>query len=64
MAPKEYLMYYLDILPAISFLIGYRSFAQHMAYAPVQSYSTENPENPDVDEEDERLYGEMHTADW
>ncbi len=34
-APKEYLMYYLDIIPAIRFLIGHRSFAQHMAYVPV-----------------------------
>ena len=63
-APKEYLMYYLDIIPAISFLIGYRLFAKHMAYAPVQSYSTDNPENSEVDKEDERIYGEMHTADW
>ncbi len=55
LAPKKYLMYYLDILPAIRFLIGHRPFAQHMAYALVQRYSTE---------EDEQIYGEMHTADW
>ncbi len=64
MAPKEYLMCYLDIIPAIRFLIGHWLFAQHIAYVPVQSYSTNNPGNPEVDEEDERIYGEMHTADW
>ncbi len=62
--PKEYLMYYLDIKPAIRFLIGHRPFAQRMAYEPVQSYSTDNPKNPEVDGEDEQIYGEMHTADW
>ena len=35
-----------------------------MAYAPVQSYSTDNLENSKVDEENERIYGEIHTADW
>ncbi len=60
---KEYLMYYLDIIPAIRFLIGHQLFAQHMVYAPVQRYSTDNLENPEVDEEDERIYWEMHTAD-
>ncbi len=63
-APKEYLMYYLDIIPAIRFLIGHRLLTQQMACAPVQSYSTDNPENPKVNEEDERIYREMHTADW
>ena len=34
-ALKEYFMYYLDIIPAIRFLIGHCPFAPHMAYAPV-----------------------------
>ena len=34
-APKDYLMYYLDIIPAIRFLISYRSFAEHMAYVQI-----------------------------
>ena len=34
-APKEYLMYYLDIVPAIQFLIGHWLFAPHLAYTPV-----------------------------
>ncbi len=37
-APKEYLIYYLDIIPAIRFLIGHRPFAPHLAYAPVRNY--------------------------
>ena len=63
-APKEYLMYYLNIIPAICFLIGHRSFAPYMAYAPVQRYSTDNPENPEIVDEDQQIYGEMHTVDW
>ncbi len=62
-ALKEYLMYYLDIIPAIRFLIGHRPFAPQMAYAPIQRYSTDNPENPEIVNEDEQIYGEMHTAD-
>ena len=62
--PKEYLMYYLDIIPAIHFLIGHRPFAPHMAYAPVQHYSTDNPENPEIVDEDERIYGKIHIANW
>ncbi len=45
-ASKEYLMYYLDIIPTIRFLSGHRPFAKHIAYAPVQRYSTDSPENP------------------
>ena len=63
-APKEYLMYYLNIKPAICFLIGHRLFALHMAYAPVQRYSTDNLENSEIVDEDERIYREMHTTDW
>ncbi len=63
-APKEYLMYYLVIIPAIRFLIGHRPFAPYLAYAPVRRYSTDNPEKPQLDNEDEQIYGEMHTADW
>ncbi len=62
--PKEYLIYYLDIIPAIRFLIGHQPFAPHLAYAPVRRYSTDNPENPQLDNKDERIYGEIHTADW
>ncbi len=34
-ALKKYLMYYLDIIPAIRFLIGHRPFAPHLAYTPI-----------------------------
>ena len=63
-APKKYLMYYLDIIPAIRFLISHQPFAQHMMYTLVQHYSIDNSDNPVVNEKDERIYGEMHTADW
>ena len=64
MAPKEYLMYYLDIITTIRFMISHRPFTQHMTYGPVQRYSTNNPDNPEVDKKDEQIYGEMYTADW
>ena len=57
-------MYYLNIIPAIRFLISYQFFVQHMAYAPIQCYSTDNPDNPEVDEEDKQIYGKMYTANW
>ena len=44
-APKEYLMYYLDIILTIRFLISHRLFAQHIAYILVQHYSTKNSNN-------------------
>ena len=62
-APKKYLMYYLNIIPAIRFLISHRPFVPHMAYTPVQHYSADNLENPEIVDEDEQIYGEMHTAD-
>ncbi len=63
-APKKYLIYYLDIISVIRFLIGYRPFTPHLAYAPIRHYSTDKPENPQFDNEDKQIYGEIHTADW
>ena len=57
-------MYYLDIIPAMCFLISHQPFAEYMAYALVQNYSTNNPDNPEVDNGDEQIYRKMHTADW
>ena len=34
-APKKSLMYYLDIILAIRFLISHQPFVQHIAYAPI-----------------------------
>ncbi len=63
-APKEYLMYYLDIIPIIRFLIGHRLFTPHLAHALIWRYSTDNPENPQLDNKDKPIYGKIHTADW
>ena len=62
--PKNYFMYYLNIIPVISFLIGPYSFASYMAYALVQHYLTDNPENPEIINQDEQIYGEIYKADW
>ncbi len=64
MAPKEYLIYYLNIIPAIRFLVGHWPFAPHLAYALEWRYSINNPENPQLDNKDEQIYGEIHIADW
>lgn len=63
MGPKEYLMYYFNIISAIRFLISYWPFAQYMAYTPVQRYSTNKPDKPEVNEENNQIYREIHTAD-
>ncbi len=57
-------MYYLDIIPAIQFLIGYWPFAPHLAYTLVRRYSTNNLENSQLANKDKQIYGEIHTADW
>ena len=63
-APKKYLIYYFDIIPAICFLIGHQLFAPQMAFAPLRHYSTDNPDNNDIDSnKDECIYREMHTVD-
>ncbi len=63
-APKEYIMYYLDIILVIQFLIGHQPFAPHLAYTPVRRYLINNPENSELDNKDKRIYGKMYTADW
>lgn len=45
MVPKEYLMYYLDIILAIQFLLDYRLFLPYFAYAPLWCYLIGNLEN-------------------
>lgn len=36
MALKKYLMYYLDIIPAIQFLLGHQLLISYLVYALVQ----------------------------
>lgn len=64
-ASKEYLMYYLNIILAICFLIGHQPFALYMAFAPVRRYLTVNLNNNDIDNnKDKHIYRVMHMADW
>ena len=46
--------YYRDPLTIVRFLLGQRAFRNCLVYAPVMEYN----------ESGERMYGEMHTADW
>ena len=56
-------MYYLDIIPAICFLIGHQLFAPYMKFALIRHYSIENPDNNNIDSnKDKCIYEEMHTA--
>ena len=56
-------MYYLDIILAICFLIGYCFFALYMTYAAVQYYLTKNPENLKIVNKNEQKYKKKHIAD-
>ena len=44
--------------------MGHRLFVPHMAYVPIQHYSTDNPENLKIVDKDEQIYGEMYITDW
>ena len=46
---KRYLIYYLDIIFAICFLISYQLFTLYMVYIPVKRYSTNNLDNNNID---------------
>lgn len=39
-------------------------FAPHIAYVPVQCYSTDNSENPKIIDKKEYIYRKMQIADW
>ncbi len=64
MASKKYLIYYLDFILAIQFLISHWPFVLYLVYAPVWHYSTDNPENPQLDNKNKQIYREMHIIDW
>lgn len=47
-ASKEYLIYYLDIIHAIYFLISYWLFVLYMKYAAVRYYSIDNSNDKNI----------------
>lgn len=49
MALKEYVIYYLNIIPIIYFLINYQLFAPHITYILVKHYLTNNLNNNNID---------------
>lgn len=64
-AIKKYLMYYLDIIPAICFPIRYQPFILFIIYAPVKCYSTNNPVDHNINSNiDKHVYREIYIADW
>jgi hypothetical protein len=52
---NTYKLRFRDIQKSIEFLIGHRPFADSLAYAPIRYYNGDN---------NERIYNELHTADW
>ena len=56
LAPSIYQIRYRDIVKVLQFLIGHEPFKHHLSYAPVRQFSGAGIDN--------RIYDEMHTADW
>lgn len=63
MASNEWLIYYLDIILVICFLIGHWLFFLKMAYIPVKNYSKNNPDNNNMNSNKDNVkYRKMHIA--
>lgn len=60
---KEILIYYLDIILAVQFLIDHQPFAIYLAYVLIQRYLTDNQKNSQLDNKDKQIYREMYTTD-
>jgi hypothetical protein len=54
--PNYYQLRYRNVTKVVEFLMGHRPFAKHLSYAPVRQFSGTGNDN--------RIYNEMHTADW
>jgi len=54
--PNRYKIRYRNIANVVEFLLGHRPFANHLSYAPVRQFSGVGDDN--------RIFNEMHTADW
>ena len=54
--PSTYQIRYRDIVKVLEFLMGHGPFEHHLSYAPVRQFSGVGNDN--------RIYDEMHTADW
>jgi hypothetical protein len=54
--PNCYKIRYRNIVNVVEFLLGHRPFANHLSYAPVRQFNGTSDDN--------RIYNEMHTADW
>ena len=59
----NYRVYYRDVIKAVRFLISYKPFADSLTYTPIRNYSTDDPQNPVITDNDERIYSEIYTAD-
>lgn len=65
MTLKKYLIYYLDIMPTIYFLINYQPFILYMAYILVRRYLTNNPGYNNIDNNKiKQIYEIIYTINW
>ena len=62
-AVRGYFIYYRDVTKAIEFLLGHRPFIGNLSYAPVRRFVVNQLGQDGSEDEDSRLYTEMHTAD-
>lgn len=53
---SEYIVRYRCVTDVIRFLLGHIPFKDHLSYAPVRRFTTDEPAT--------RVYDEMHTGDW
>jgi hypothetical protein len=56
LAPSTYQIRYRDIVKVLQFLIGHEPFKYHLSYAFVRQFSGAGIDN--------RIYNEIHTANW
>lgn len=58
--PKKYLIDNLNSILVIQFLISYQLFILYLIYTPIRYYLRDNFKNPQLNNNDEQLYREMH----
>lgn len=60
MALKKYLIYFLNIIFTIYFLINYYYFASYMVYTPNQCSLINNLKTPKIVTKNKQIYRKMH----
>lgn len=59
----EYTIFYQNIIKSICFFIGHKGFEQDLIYIPICQYASKTTQNPDIAENNKRLYAKMNKKD-